>query len=517
MRIRTYLLGAAALAVNSVTPSVVAGAEGGPGAFGLVGSYDTGLAGQGNTAAEVVAVKGDRMYVSNATATAVDIVDISDPSTPARLKRVDLSGFGAEVTGVAAGDGVVAAAVDRGTAPGVVVFFSPGGSNLRQVIVGAGPDMVTFTPDGDRLLVANEGEPSGYGPGTTDPPGSVSVIELQPRGRIAAHTIGFDDFDPGRSRSGELPAGVRIFGSSLPSLDLEPEYLTVSADGATAWVSLQENNAIARLDLESLTVETIFDLGFADHSAAGSGLDASDRDGVTNIRPWPNVRGMYQPDAIASFTVAGRTLLLTANEGDARDYPGLAEEGRVRAVTTDASFGAALRDNAALGRLTVTIRSPASAAPQSTVYAFGSRSFSVRDAATGALVADSGDDLERLVATILPGAFNANNDSNTADDRSDNKGPEPEAAATGAVGGRTYGFVGLERVGGVVVVDLTDPSAPAIIDYLVNRDFTRLPPGPDSGPEVIDFVDAAESPTGHPLIAVANEISGTVSLWSTGR
>lgn len=164
----------------------------------------------------------------------------------------------------------------------------------------------------------------------------------------------------------------------------------------------------------------------------------------------------------------------------------------------------------------MTTRSPATPAPQSTVYAFGSRSFSVWDAATGALVADSGDALERMVAATAPANFNANNETNALDDRSDNKGPEPEAVAVGEVDGRTYGFVGLERVGGVVVVDLGDPAAPAIVDYLVNRDFTRAPPGPDSGPEVIDFVPADHSPSGRPLIAVANEISGTVSLWSIG-
>lgn len=517
MKVRTLLTGltAATLAASGASAVGVAAAPGTPD-FTLVGSYDTGLAGPGNTAAEVVAVKGDKMFVSNATVAAVDIVDVADPATPRLLKRVDLSAFGDEVTSVAAGNGLVAAAVDRGTAPGTVVFFSPGGSNLRLVTVGAGPDMVTFTPDGRRLLVVNEGEPSGYGPGTTDPPGSVSVVDLHPRSRLTVHTIDFTAFDPGGARAGDLPPGVRIFGSPLPSLDLEPEYLTVDAGSAIAWVSLQENNAVARLDLDNLTVDRIFDLGFADHSPPGKGLDASDRDGGINIQPWPKVLGMYQPDGLAAFTAGGGTYLLSANEGDARDYPGLTEEARVRAVTTDASFGAALRDNAALGRLTVTTARPATAAPQSTVYSFGSRSFSVWDAATGAQVSDSGDDLERLVAAALPANFNSTNNANTFDDRSDNKGPEPEAAAVGVVDGRTYGFIGLERVGGVVVVDLTDPTAPEIVDYLVNRDFTRTPPGPDSGPEVIDFVPAGQSPTGRPLIAVANETSGTVSLWSTG-
>lgn len=507
---RTTSVGAAALFAG-ILPGPVAAA--GP-AFELVGSYATGLTGQ--TSAEVVAVKGDKMYVSNAANASVDIVDISDPKQPVRLKRLDLSAYGSEVTSVAVGNGLVAAAVESGTEPGKVVFFSPGGSNLRAVEVGAGPDMVTFTPDGKRVLVANEGEPSGYGEGHVDPEGSVSVIDVLPRRKFSVKTIGFQAFDPDQPRAGDLPPGVRIFGSTRPSLDLEPEYIAVDENGRKAWVSLQENNAIAILDLEALEVDKIVDLGFKDHSQAGNGLDASDRDNAVNISTWPQGRvyGMYQPDGLAAFRIGGKDYVLSANEGDAREYPGLAEEARVRSVTTNDSFTAALRDNAALGRLTVTTKMPAAGSDaESTVYAFGARSFSVWDGETGDLVYDSGDQLEQIIAAELPANFNSNNEANTFDDRSDNKGPEPEAAATGVVDGRTYGFIGLERVGGVVVVDLGDPTSPAIVQYLQNRDFAATPVGPDSGPEVIDFVPAHNSPTGKPLIAVSNEVSGTVSLW----
>jgi hypothetical protein len=483
----------------------------------LVGTYTTGLAsGDGNTTSgEVAAMAGDRLYVSNATDVSVDVVDVSNPAQPVRLKRVDLAGFGDEVTSVAVGPGLVAAAVDRGAGPGRLVFFTPGGSNLRAVTVGAGPDMVTFTPDGRRVLVANEGEPTGYGrPDDVDPPGSVSVVELLPRSRLTVHTIGFDAFDPGGARADDLDPIVRVYGSALPLLDLEPEYLTVATDSRTAWVSLQENNAIAVLDLDTLDVTRIDPLGWKDHSVAGNGIDASDQDGGIHIQPWADVRGMYQPDALAVFDIDGRPFVLSANEGDAREYDGLVEAARLRSVTTDASFGPA-RANNQIGRLNVTTSPPASAAPQSTVYGFGARSFSVWDGTNGTLTYDSGDLLEQTVAAALPGRFNANNTSNTFDNRSDDKGPEPEAAATAVINGTTYGFIGLERVGGIVVIDLDDPAAPTIVEYLNNRAFDAAGAGPDSGPEVIDVVDAGDSPTQRTLVIVANEITGTVSIYTT--
>lgn len=483
----------------------------------LIGTYTTGLAsGDGAaTSGEVAAMAGDRLYVSNATDASVDIVDVSDPSNPVRRRRVDLSEYGNEVTSVAAGSGLVAAAVDRGAEPGRLVLFSPGGSNLRSLPVGAGPDMVTFTPDGRRVLVANEGEPTGYGrPGDVDPLGSISVVDLHPRSRPRIHTIDFRAFDPGGARAHELAPGVRIYGSPLPSLDLEPEYITVSADSREAWVSLQENNAIAVLDLADLSIDRIDPLGWKDHTLASNGFDGSDQDGAIAIQPWANVRGMYQPDGIAAFAVNGRSFVLSANEGDAREYDGLVEAARLRTVTTDASFGSA-RANNRIGRLNVTTRVPASVAPQSVAYAFGGRSFSVWDGTDGALVYDSGDLLERTTATALPGRFNASNSSNSFDNRSDDKGPEPEAAAVGVVDGITYGFIGLERIGGIVVVDLSDPSSPAIVQYLNNRTFDTAAIGPDSGPEVIQTVPASGSPTGRTLVTVANEISGTVSIYTT--
>ena len=222
---------------------------------------------------------------------------------------------------------------------------------------------------------------------------------------------------------------------------------------------------------------------------------------------------MYQPDALAAFSIDGHPYVLSANEGDAREYPGLVEAARLRSTTTDASFGPS-RANSVLGRLNVTTSPPGAPSNQTVAYAFGTRSFAVWDGGSGALIYDSGDDLEQLFASTLPGKFNSNNTANNFDNRSDDKGPEPEAAAVGVIGDTTYGFIGLERLGGVVVIDLSDPAAPSIVDYVNNRSFGDDEIGPDSGPEVVVFIDAGQSPTGGPLLAVSNEVTGTVSLYA---
>ena len=126
---------------------------------------------------------------------------------------------------------------------------------------------------------------------------------------------------------------------------------------------------------------------------------------------------------------------------------------------------------------------------------------------------DSGDQLERITAQVYPANFNASNTSNAFDNRSDDKGPEPEAVAVGTIDRRTYAFVGLERIGGVMVFDITRPREPTFVQYVNNRDFSLTPPGPDSGTEIIHFIPARDSVTRHPRVLVANEISGTVSIY----
>ena len=292
---------------------------------------------------------------------------------------------------------------------------------------------------------------------------------------------------------------------------LDDGRLAVINDNDFGVAQIQVDNATGLFALTPGYVPEPVTLGLVDVP----GLDASDRDSRINIRDWP-LQGMYLPDAIAAYQARGRTYLVTANEGDARDWPGFAEESRVSALALDAvSFphGATLRQNANLGRLTVTttLGNDDADADFERLLTLGGRSFSIWSA-SGALMFDSGSQFERITAFADPARFNASNDNGNFDDRSDNKGPEPEGVAVGEIDGRAYAFVGLERVGGIMMYDVTDPTAPFFVDYLNNRDFTTGTG--DMGPEGLHFIPAHESPNGQPLVAVANEISGTVTLYA---
>ncbi|XVX21113.1 choice-of-anchor I family protein [Actinomycetota bacterium] len=410
------------------------------------------------------------------------------------------------------------------TAPGSVSLFDARDLTLvKRLTVGALPDMVTITANGSYALVANEGEPDGYCEGMVDPEGSVSVIDL--RGGAAKATVATADFRGWIGKEDALRAdGVRIFGpGSNAAQDIEPEYITVDHTGKTAYVTLQENNAVAVVDITSATVTRILPLGLQDHSVAGSGLDASDKGDKVNIATWP-VKGMYLPDGIASFKAKAATYLVTANEGDARDWDCFSEEQRIADVTLDPTAfpnDEELQGKKALGRLNISTTSPVNATGEVTeLHAFGGRSVSIRDAATGALVWDSGDAFEQLTAKVRPELFNADHAENDSfDSRSDNKGPEPEGVDVGRIKGATYAFVGLERNSGIVAVDVTDPSAGRIAGYGINRDSAGDPEAGtagDLGPEGIHFVSAGESPNGKPLLLVGNEVSGTTTIWQIG-
>lgn len=406
--------------------------------------------------------------------------------------------------------------------PGVLAFYnSTTAAYISQVTVGYLPDMIIFSPDGTKILTANEGEPNSYGQGNSfDPEGSVSIVDIS--GGVGAATVqnaGFTSFNP--QMAALKTAGVRIFGpGATVAQDLEPEYIAFSADGTKAFVTLQEANAIAEVDIASATVLQILPLGLKNHNTAGNGLDASDRDlapgfsaGTINIQNWP-VYGMYQPDAISAFTVGGNTYYITANEGDSRAYTGFSEEVRVGAgayVLDAATFptAATLKLNQNLGRMQLTNATGDidNDGDFDQIHAFGARSFTIWSN-TFTPVFDCGDQLEQITATQFPGRFNADNTDNTTasfDTRSDNKGPEPEAVTTGTVNGILYAFVGSERSGDIFVYDISDPNAPVFVQYIDHFQ--------DFGVEGLIFVPAHESPTGKPLVIATAEISRTVTVY----
>ena len=478
------------------------------------GGFDVG-------ASEIVAhdPESQRLFVVNAQAATVDILDISDPTDPTLIGTIDVSSHGAVANSVDVHDGVVAVAIEAAVKqdPGVVAFYTTGGTFITSVTVGALPDMVTFTPDGKYVLTANEGEPNGAY--TVDPLGSVSIVEIK-QGvddvlQSDVRTVDFSSYN-----NVTLDASVRVFGpNATTAQDFEPEYVAVSENSKTAYVTLQENNAIAVIDIKKAQIERVMGLGFKDHSLAQNALDASDRDNVINIATWP-VHGMYLPDAIAAFKHNGKTYLVTANEGDARDYDGFGEERRVRDVVLDpVAFPdrATLRDNTRMGRLrmTSTLGDADGDGDYDAVYSFGARSFTIRDD-NGSIVYDSGDDLETITALAYPANFNASSTDNGFDGRSDDKGPEPEGVAVGEAYGTRYAFIGLERIGGIVVYDIDDPAAPVFVQYINSRDFTGQPSlgtAGDLGPEGLRFIAEEDSPIDSPLLVVGNEISGTTAIY----
>jgi 3-phytase len=495
-----------------------------------------GLAGDGG--AEIVAydTTTQRLFVMNAGPATVDVLAVGADGSLAKVGTIDASSLGGGANSVDASGGIVAVAVEAAvkTDPGLVVFYDAASlAKLGQVTVGALPDMVTFTPNGRYALVANEGEPNAdY---SVDPEGSVSVIDLEKGPATATvRTVRLDTvaLPPGSVCMG----GVRLFGANSPTLaqDLEPEYITT--DGRTAWVTLQENNAVATIDVRTATLDSIRGLGCKDHSLPGAGIDASDRDvngsssggGKINIANWP-VKGLFMPDSIDLLRFRGDAFLLTANEGDSRVYPDpcggagqpacvLNEETRVGSsgyVLDPGTFpnAATLKLPANLGRLTVTSRSGDTDGDGDfdEIHAFGARSFSVWNAATGELVFDSGDEFEQVTKVAVPTRFNSNGGADTFDTRSDNKGPEPEALTTGKAYGRTYAFVGSERTGGIFTYQVDNPFEPRFVSY------TPFPEDGDRAPEGLEFVKAEDSPTGNPLLFVGSEVSGSATAYEVLR
>jgi DNA-binding beta-propeller fold protein YncE len=477
--------------------------------FRHLSTYETGQFDE--SAAEISAYSAEtkRLYVVNADAGAIDVLDVSDPSSPQKIATLASNSAGAGVNSVAVhGDLIAVALVGETTQEdGKVVFFDLDGNEQGAVNVGANPDMLTFTQDGTYVVVANEGEPSDdY---TNDPDGSISIISVADK---SVRTAGFETIT-------ELPDGMRVGkpGAAIAA-DMEPEYVAISPDGKTAYVALQENNGVAIVDIAAAKVTGLFGFGYKDHSVVA--FDASNKDGGTNIRTWP-VMGMYQPDAIAAYDVAGQTYLVTANEGDARDYDGWSEETRVAKLTLDpVAFPNAdeLQADGALGRLktTTAMGDTDGDGDHDVIYSYGARSFSIWST-SGDLVFDSGSQMERLTSSRLGPNFNSNNDENdSGDKRSDDKGPEPEGVVLGQIEGKTIAFIGLERVGGVMAYDISDPENATFLGYANNRNFdgnAEAGKAGDLGPEGLTFIPAAISPNGKDLLVVANEVSGTTTFF----
>lgn len=465
------------LALAAILPTSAAAADPAIG-FTKLWTYDHGaIAGQ---VSEIPAFdsKTNTLWIAGVVG-----VDVLDAETGALLEHIDTTGYGS-VNSVAIHHGLAAFAVESATrtSPGVVLFYN---TRTRQpsegtnvVEVGALPDMLTFTPDGSKLLVANEATPDVYGvrsnttapyvydAGPADPAGSVSIIDTWRRSVIA--TAGF--------------SGVATGGSNLRTttgMDFEPEYIAVDEDGCQAYVTLQEANAMAVLDLRRNKFTRIVGLGAKDFSLPGNQIDPNDKDEAVSFVSVP-VKGLYMPDSIAAYEWRGRTYLVMANEGDFRE-----DDGDRSAAS---KFGAV----APLDRLRVSNADSS----EGKLYAAGARSFSIRDE-MGRLVYDSGDILDKEAAA-----------RDIYDDgRSRDKGVEPEGVALVDIGSRTYAFIGLERTttGAVAIFDITKPAESFFVDMIVTDG--------DLSPEGLK----AYQYRGDFYLAIANEVSNTTTLYSLER
>lgn len=487
-----------------------------------IANYNTGVSSSDGGAAEIVKYNADnkKMYVVSGLSNSIRIVSLAPlgagtHAAPTGLEEEALIDFGALGTkhGFQAGDitsvdvntkyKIVAAAIqsDDFKESGCIVLLDYNGNYISHFPTGSEPDMITFTPNGNYALTADEGEPrDGYADGTLDPKGSVTVLDLT-NGvtRASAKTIDFSAFD---GRRGELvEKGVLLKPATPPSVDLEPEYIAVSEDSRYAYVSLQEANAVAVLDLSSMEFTEIAGLGFKDHNLEQNALDAL-KDGQVQLKT-QDLYGVYMPDGISAVTVGGNNYFLTANEGDAREWGDYSDTGK---VTIDG------------GKVETLLNSERDGLDADKTYLYGGRSFSIYSADTMQQVYDSGSDFERITAALYPAVFNSSNDKTGLDSRSGKKGPEPEDIKTLKAGNQTYALIGLERIGGVMMYDISDMENIYFTDYINMRDFsgTNLSTSGALGPEGLCTVEASVSPTGDPLILVANEISGGVNVISLG-
>ena len=391
------------------------------------------------------------------------------------------------------------------------------------VTVGVQPDMITFA-DNSTALTADEGEPRmGYGETTVDPKGSITVIDAA---NLRAETVTFDSFDAKRDEL--VQAGVVLKKDANPSEDLEPEYIAVA--GGKAYATLQEANAVAVLDIKTKTIEGVYSCGFEDYSRTP--VDIDKKDGQYAPKTYDSLMGIRMPDSIAAYTAGGKTYLLTANEGDSREWGDYSnEDERNFGKDKTSPTGAITKENSGLtGKVVFFDSSDYDGVNTEKDYLFGGRTFTIFQVTGNGLkeVFTSGSGFEKKTAQYVPEYFNASNDNATMDDRSGKKGPEPEGLTVGQIQGRTYAFVALERTGGIMIYDVTNPGSAAFVNYINSRNFETIVPGSeeyddgeldkwvtggDVAPEGLAFLTASQSPTGKPILLAACEVSGTVAAY----
>ncbi|WP_052087837.1 choice-of-anchor I family protein [Paenibacillus wynnii] len=494
------------------------------GKLNYIANYQTGMSNSDGGIAEIVKFNEDnnKMYIVNGAAKSIDIVDAATiVSTHMKVlsleARLDITAMAAsngffcgDITSIDVNtkDKIIAIAVQGATYKdnGYIVVLDYAGNYLKHFEAGNQPDMVTFTPDSKYILSANEGEPrEGYtAPGAVDPKGTVTIVDIKKGlNKASVATIGFEAFDHTGARAALIADRVLLKPNTVPSVDLEPEYITVTENSLYAYVSLQEANAIATLDLKTKTFVSVKGLGFKDHNLAANSLDAL-KNGKAEISP-QNLYGVYMPDGITTTKIDGNQYLFTANEGDAREW---GSKPYKYADTGSYTFPGTTF------KIDTVLNAEREGLDNNKNYIYGGRSFSIWDAATMSQVYDSGSDFEKITAELYPTVFNSSNNKSELDSRSGKKGPEPEDVKVMKIKGKTYAFIALERIGGIMMYDVTDVNDVKFYDYINLRDFTGtgVSGSGSLAPEGLCLVEGKDSPTGKPLLMVANEVSGNVNL-----
>jgi len=485
-----------------------------------------------------------RIFATNGVKNSIDIFDISNVAAPKKVGSLSLSPYGNDVTSVAAGRDVVVAAVlvtetfsatgAPSTPNGKLVVFDTNGKVLSSPdILGVLPDSVTFAPNGTTALVAIEGQPvcAKDDPATTakedtdyskasDPEGGVSIVDLTNPAAPVVKFAGFKQFNVAQMKAKGIAVSSVV---NNVAKDFEPEFIT-AVDNKYAYVTIQEANAIGKLDIEAASFESV--TRAFESKLSVTARDTSDRDSGAGPRNYANVVGASQPDAIASFKVGSGHYFVTANEGDAREYTCLNDDLRGSSLKVDGRRfpnWSTLSASAALGRAKVnpTIGDRDGDGDIDTIHLRGSNSMTMYR--NGIALWDSGELLDQIqikafgVANIN-GSHSYSSDKSTMNyvgqDRSDDKGSEPEGVAVGMVGNTRVAILGLERMTALAVFDITQPRSPVFQEWLQMLP-AKATPAKDVkhwSPEGIVFVSADKSPSGKALIITSYELSGSISI-----
>lgn len=479
-----------------------------------VGMYDTKK--EGGSEISAFSTQSKRLFTTNGATNKIDVINLLDVKNPTLIKSLDLSLYGSSIQSVTTHDNKVAVAVGSHSVKikGKVVIFDIEGNFISQTVVGYLPDMVMFTKDGAKVIVANEGEPDASSGKYIDVRGSIGVVTVSQTTKKANNRgykeVLFSDSDLVSAKDGTK---VRLGGtpSNRAKLDIEPEYITISDD--IAYVTLQENNAIAKVDIsEAMPKLTLVkSLGKKSYSDTNT-IDIED-EGKILLKNYPNLYSLYQPDSISSYKVDGKTYLVTANEGDGREYcsskdkecdnPVFIDEKKIKKLKLSKSIKSAYKKENDLKVMT-DLGDKNNDGVYEELYTYGARSFSIWDENAN-LVYDSGDFISKKVAQLEPKLFNQ--DENEMDKRSGNKGSEPEALTVGQIDGKIYAFIGLERQSSILVYDISNPKEPKYLTYYKSHE------NGDLSPEGMVFVPATKSPNGKNILIVSYEGSGSTVVY----